>query len=325
MVSAIRKILQAPVFTGVKVYGQIPTANQMSITAIDVGEMQNDFGVEILNTVTAGAETLVWTPNRLTINVQGGVSTITQVLAAAGGVTGTAWGTLAAIAAGSTTVAAMPLTAIRFMPGAILGSAPSSLDLSLVKEGGSGFPINPVFMFRHFTGGNVTVAIAQSKNGFVPSMAYGEKNKVSVTALYGGKVYNEYKVIMQNTVSAGSETIVWTKNDVTISKAATSTVAQVIAAAGGVTGVAWGVIGKAASAALTDVSAGTLTTTAISGLDNYVGGDDAGIPAAASVVVANGGEVNVAINGRLFNTVRISAMAASASAELELNVVSANA
>jgi len=317
MVSVIRKIIQAPVVTGVKAYGEFPLINIMSITAIDVGEMQNDFGVEVLNSVLQGNETIVWTPNRCTINVQGGVSTITQVLAAT--VTGTPWGTIAAIAAGGTAVVAQALTAIRMMPDAVVGVAPSSIDLNLEKEGGKGFPVNPVLMFKHLFGGVVSLVLAQSNNNFNPSKAYGEKNKVSVTALLGGQVYNEYTVVMQNTVAAGSETIAWAKNSVTISKAATSTVAQVIA--GVASGTAWGTVGKAASAALTDVSAGVVNA-AISALDNFVGGADAGVLVSSGVSVQGEGEKNVSIDGRVFGTLRISALAATTPAELELNVVS---
>jgi hypothetical protein len=323
MVSAIRKIVQAPVSTGVNAYGEIDVAGNMSVTALNAGAMQNGFGVEILNDIASPAEAIAWTSDRLTIHIQAGTSTIALILAAGGGVTGTPWAALAAIAAGGTKPGAMALTAMRFLPNAVLGSAPSSLDINLPFDGGRGFPVNPVLMLKHLFGGVVSVSFAGSNNGFVPSIAYGEKNKLSITALNGGKVYNEYSVVMQNTVAAGSETLVWTKNLLTISKAATSTVAQVIA--GTVTGTPWGTVGKSAAAALTDVSAGTLVSTAISGLENFVSGDDAGTVLADDITLQSEGEKNVSLDGRVPNTIRISALSAGDPAEIELNVVSANA
>ena len=319
MVSVIRKIVQAPLASGVKAYGEFDIAGNMSIEASAIGAIQNDFGVEILDDISSPAEAIVWTPNRLTLHIEAGTSTITLILAAGGGITGTPWGTIAAIAAGGTKPGAMALTAMRNLPNAVLGVAPSSVVIDMLREGGQEFAY-PVLMVKHILGGDVTISLSQS-NVLSASKAYGEKNKLSITALNAGKVYNEYSVVMQNTVGAGSETIAWTKNSVTISKAATSTVAQVIAAAGGVTGTPWGVVGKAATAALTDVSAGTLVSTAIQSLDNFVGGDDAGTIIGSPVTVSTQGHVNIVPSDRVDQFLNVSALAALTPAEIELNVV----
>lgn len=75
-------------------------------------------------------------------------------------------------------------------------------------------------------------------------------------------------VTVTNSVAKGSETITWTSTGLTIAKAATSTLAEVVA--GTVTGTAWGTL--AALVAGTTVVAGVLSQTAIASLPNFVNG-----------------------------------------------------
>ena len=92
--------------TGTRASG-IAQASAFSITAINASSAINAYTIKIQNGVLAGNETIAWSPTSVIITIQGGVSTASQVVAAAGGTTGTAWGTLAVIT-GTTAVNPTP-------------------------------------------------------------------------------------------------------------------------------------------------------------------------------------------------------------------------
>lgn len=269
---------------GVKAYGEFPAQNQMSITSIEYGVAQNDFYIEVLDTVSAGAETVVWGEDGVTINVEAGVSTITQVLAAAGGITGTPWGTLAAIAAGATAVAALVRRSIRDLPDAVLGvmEVGDAFDL----KSALGVDVVPQLIAGALkVSGAPTIAFEQSDSNFAGVKAKADASNINVEALFPGAAPDEYTVVIADAVSAGAEAVVWATGGVTINiEAGVSTVAQVIAAAGGVTGTPWGTITKKSTAALTDTVA-AVSSTAIKSLDNPVSGKVAAKIAGSNVVV----------------------------------------
>jgi hypothetical protein len=307
---------------GVQAYGELPIAGQMSITANQHGETPNGYVVEILDTLgtgNAGNETQVWTENRLTINVEAGASTIAQVLAAAGGITGTPWGTLAAIAAGNTAVAAMAATALRDLPNAILGAMPTVLEFNLDNYGPEAKAC--VLLSSKNVGVNpVRTVVEMSDNNFKGVKAYGESNgEIGIEALVAGDAYNEYTVVVSNTVQAGNETVTWTQNSVTIAvEAGVSTIKQVLEAAAAPVGTPWGII-TAVVAEDTEVTA--LASTAISGLTNYRRGvNSSKIAVDNNVLVPHG--IGASVIAPAYSRLRVGAVgSAGAPSKLEINLV----
>ena len=92
---------------------------RFSIAALTSGTAFNTKTLEITNTVLAGAETVTWAANTLTIAVEAGVSTVAQVLAAVP--VGTPWATLASSTAG--TVDAIGVTAMSALTSYVAGVA----------------------------------------------------------------------------------------------------------------------------------------------------------------------------------------------------------
>lgn len=96
---------------------------------------------------------------------------------------------------------------------------------------------------------------------------------LKLTAIEESDLYNKATVVMQNTVSAAAETLAWLGDGtvtptLVISKAATSTVAQVVTAAGGVTGTPWGALSAIGAGAI----AGVLAATKMEDLYEFKGG-----------------------------------------------------
>lgn len=101
---------------------------RFSLAAIDSGAAFNTKTLEIKNTVLAGSETVTWGANTLVIEVEAGVSTVAQVLAAVP--VGTPWAILASSTPG--TVDALATTAMSGLPSYIAGVAGDlERDLSL--------------------------------------------------------------------------------------------------------------------------------------------------------------------------------------------------
>jgi len=83
------------------------------------GTAFNTKTIQITNTVLAGAETVTWAANTLVIQVQAGVSTVAQVLAAVA--VGAAWADLESSTPGA--VDALGVTAMSALPGYVAGIA----------------------------------------------------------------------------------------------------------------------------------------------------------------------------------------------------------
>jgi len=90
---------------------------RFTLAALLSGTAFNTKTLEITNTVLAGSETVTWGANTLVIEVEAGVSTVAQVLAAVP--VGVPWAILAQSAAG--TVDALAVTAMNALPGYIAG------------------------------------------------------------------------------------------------------------------------------------------------------------------------------------------------------------
>lgn len=90
---------------------------RFSLAAITSGIAFNTKTLEITDTVLAGAETVTWAANTLVIEVEAGVSTVAQVLAAVP--VGVPWAILASAVAG--TVDALGATAMSTLPAYIAG------------------------------------------------------------------------------------------------------------------------------------------------------------------------------------------------------------
>ncbi len=150
-------------YNSVVAYGEFPSADEVSITASVVGSAQNAYTVIVSDTVSAGAETIVWSATSVTIACEAGVSTITQILAAAGGVTGTAWGTLADVSGspGSTTIAAMGSTAMSGLNDVVTGVDDffTINSASTLKQFGGNFIL-------YTTSGLYMIVIDQGQNKF---------------------------------------------------------------------------------------------------------------------------------------------------------------
>jgi len=99
-------------------YAENDTNNgRFSLSAILRGTAFNTKTLEITDTVLAGAETVTWAANTLTIQVEAGVSTVAQVLAAVP--VGTPWAVLTQTVAG--TVDALGVTAMSALPAYVAG------------------------------------------------------------------------------------------------------------------------------------------------------------------------------------------------------------
>jgi len=117
-------------------------------------------------------------------------------------------------------------------------------------------------------GGTDTLTVQANGSANLSTATAGN---VSITSR--GKDIGSYTVTMQNTVAAGAETVVWTATGVTISKAVTSTAAQVVAAAGGVTSafvLQWGTL--AATGTTSTAIPDTYTIVTVKDLWSYVPG-----------------------------------------------------
>lgn len=102
-----------------------------------------------------------------------------------------------------------------------------------------------------------------------------DTDTIKVTAIEPGKNYNKATIAMTNTVAAGAETLTWTGDGTSsatlvIAKAATSTLTQILAAAGGVTGTAWGTLSAVGTAG--NALAAALSATAMENLYSFTGG-----------------------------------------------------
>lgn len=86
----------------------------------------NNAKVSAINSVAAGAETLTWdgadTDSPTLVIAKAATSTVTQIVTAAGGVTGTPWGTLTAVGSGSAAVPEeVAVTPVSELPGYVAG------------------------------------------------------------------------------------------------------------------------------------------------------------------------------------------------------------
>ena len=125
-IAASGKLTQAIVALGVRTYAEnAATAGIFSITALVAGTAQNAYTLEITDTVSAGAETVTWGATSLVIECEATVSTVSQVLVAAGGTFGLAnkWADLSGIAAAA--VAAIGSTAMSALTNYVAGVAGS--------------------------------------------------------------------------------------------------------------------------------------------------------------------------------------------------------
>lgn len=246
--------------------GAVDAVAQTAMSALD----SYVAGIEGEEGAVAGSEELIWSEFGLTVKLQSGVSTIAQLLAAAGGITGTPWADLAAIAANGTTVAAMARTAVRDLPDSVKAVAPVSESFDLYSQLGLEIVPQLVVGLKKVKGSPVVV-FEKSDSNFLGVKASALTQGLKIEAKYPGPAPSGYTVVIAGNASKGSETIVWSNNGVTINvEAGVSTVADVLAAAGGVSGSPiWGVITKGPEANLTDTVA-AVSSTAISSLTSPV-------------------------------------------------------
>ena len=137
---------------------------RFSLAALSSGTDFNTKTLEITNTVLAGSETVTWAANTLVIEVEAGVSTVAQVLAAVP--VGTPWATLASSVAGA--VDALGVTAMSALPGYVAGT-----DGNLER-------IIPLFDVKQAVA-DTTQTVSNTQDGFNQGAATALKIQLAVT------------------------------------------------------------------------------------------------------------------------------------------------
>lgn len=130
---------------GLKALANSHTAGDgvLHLEAIIPGTAPNSYTVTLHGgSVSAGNETVTWGDNSVVIEIEDGVSTVAQVLAAIGGVTGTPWAVLSEVTAG--TLLSVSSTPMSSLPAYSAGTVGQFIGVGTPENPGSEGEVNGV-------------------------------------------------------------------------------------------------------------------------------------------------------------------------------------